>query len=121
MAITVRGLDENFDFKFGQGRAVYRTEDNAIRQNVKTRLQSFKFDWFLDEDANIDWLNILGQKNNKNTIIENVKVTTLNTDGVISVDNIEISDEKNRNLQIIVQFTTIYNKQFTEEESLNGN
>ena len=58
-------------------------------------MQSFKFDWLLDEDANIDWFNILGQKNNKNTIIENVKITTLNTDGVISVDNIEILDKKN--------------------------
>jgi len=121
LSITDRKLTDKNDWTFGAGRASYSTQQNAIRQNVKTRLQSFKFDWFLDEDANIDWFNILGQKNNKNTIIENVKVVTLNTDGVTSVDNIEITDEKNRNLQITVTFTTIYNTQFTEEVAINGN
>ena len=121
MAITARKLDSNNDWTFGQGRANYATEDTAIRQNVKTRLQSFMFDWFLDVDANIDWWNILGRKNNKQVILDNVKATTINTDGVTSVDNIEITNEANRVLQIQVTFTTIYSQQFTEEASINGN
>jgi hypothetical protein len=78
MAITVRKLDDNKDWTFGQGLANYQDKDNAIAQNVSTRLKSFMYDWFLDQQANIDWFNILGQKNNKQVILNVVKTTVLN-------------------------------------------
>ena len=123
MAITVRKLDNNKDWTFGQGLANYQDKDNAISQNVSTRLKSFMFDWFLDQQANIDWFNILGQKNNKQVILNVVKTTVLNTDGVISVSDILIldgTDTQSRMLQIQVNFTTIYNTFLEEEVTING-
>jgi hypothetical protein len=123
MAITVRKLDNNKDWTFGQGLANYQDKDNAIAQNVSTRLKSFMFDWFLDQQANIDWFNILGQKNNKQVILNVVKTTVLNTDGVISVSDILIldgTDTQSRMLQIQVNFTTIYNTFLEEEVTING-
>ena len=123
MAITVRKLDNNKDWTFGQGLANYQDKDNAIAQNVSTRLKSFMFDWFLDQQANIDWFNILGQKNNKQVILNVVKTTVLNTDGVISVSDILIldgTDAQSRMLQIQVNFTTIYNTFLEEEVTING-
>jgi hypothetical protein len=123
MAITVRKLDNNKDWTFGQGLANYQDKDNAIAQNVSTRLKSFMFDWFLDQQANIDWFNILGQKNNKQVILNVVKTTVLNTDGVISVSDILIldgTDMQSRMLQIQVNFTTIYNTFLEEEVTING-
>jgi hypothetical protein len=123
MAITVRKLDNNKDWTFGQGLANYQDKDNAIAQNVSTRLKSFMYDWFLDQQANIDWFNILGQKNNKQVILNVVKTTVLNTDGVISVSDILIldgTDTQSRMLQIQVNFTTIYNTFLEEEVTING-
>jgi hypothetical protein len=123
MAITVRKLDDNKDWTFGQGLANYQDKDNAIAQNVSTRLKSFMYDWFLDQQANIDWFNILGQKNNKQVILNVVKTTVLNTDGVISVSDILIldgTDTQSRMLQIQVNFTTIYNTFLEEEVTING-
>ena len=123
MAITVRKLDNNKYWTFGQGLANYQDKDNAIAQNVSTRLKSFMFDWFLDQQANIDWFNILGQKNNKQVILNVVKTTVLNTDGVISVSDILIldgTDTQSRMLQIQVNFTTIYNTFLEEEVTING-
>jgi hypothetical protein len=81
------------------------------------------YDWFLDQQANIDWFNILGQKNNKQVILNVVKTTVLNTDGVISVSDILIldgTDTQSRMLQIQVNFTTIYNTFLEEEVTING-
>jgi hypothetical protein len=107
--MQVRELDEDQDWKFGYGKANYIKDNNAILQNVQTRLKSFKNDWFLDQDANIDWFNILGQKDTKETIIKEVERVTLQTEGVTRINLIEITtDNKTRNAKINIDLDTIY-------------
>jgi len=118
MAIKVRKLDKNGDWTFGNGQANYIDKNNAIGQNVKTRLQSFKYDWFLDTDANIDWFNILGYKNNEQTIKDNILFTTLNTDGVTEVDDIIVTKSEDRELQLSVKFITIYNTELIVDANI---
>ncbi len=107
--MQVRELDENQDWKFGYGKANYIKDNNAILQNVQTRLKSFRNDWFLDQDANIDWFNILGQKDTQQTIIKEVERVSLQTEGVTRVNLIEIDvDGTTRNANINIDLDTIY-------------
>lgn len=114
-----RGLDKNHDWTFGNGLNNYKTGDDEIAQNVKTRLLSFQNDWYLDEGAEIDWLTLLGQKNNEASIRAEVERVTLETDGVIRVNRVEVT-VANRNASIIVEFDTINNENLTSEVSVNG-
>lgn len=107
--MQVRELDENQDWKFGYGKANYIKKNDAILQNVQTRLKSFKNDWFLDQDANIDWFNILGQKETKETIIKEVERVTLQTEGVTKINIIELTEDKEtRKATINIDLDTIY-------------
>lgn len=107
--MQVRQLNEDQDWMFGYGKANYLKDNDAILQNVQTRLKSFKNDWFLDQDANIDWFNILGQKETKETIVKEVERVTLQTDGVTRINLIELNENKEtRNATINIDLDTIY-------------
>lgn len=106
--MQVKRLDENGDWTFGNGQANYLKDNDAVLQNVTTRLKSFKNDWFLDGDANIDWFNILGSKSNKQTIISEVERVTLQTEGVTKINTIEIEELENRAAKILINLDTIY-------------
>lgn len=114
-----RGIDKNHDWTFGNGLNNYKTGDDEIAQNVKTRLLSFKNDWYLDEDAEIDWLTLLGQRNNEASIKAEVERVTLETYGVIRVNRVEVT-VANRNASITVEFDTINNENLISEVSVNG-
>lgn len=108
MAIKVRQLDKDGDRTFGKGTANYIDQDLGISQNIQTRLKSIQGDFFLDTNANIDWFNILGQKNNEDIIKSEVYRVAFNTDGVITVNSVSISTDELRNATINVSVDTIY-------------
>jgi len=114
-----RGLDINGDWQFGNGLNSYKNGDDEIAQNVKTRILSFENDWYLDEGAEIDWLTILGQRNNKKTIENEVRRVTMETDGVLRVNEVSIT-AANRTASIIVKYDSINNENLTSEVSING-
>ena len=58
-----RGIDDARDWFFGKGANDYVRNQNAIAQNINTRLGSVTGDCFFDARAGIDWFNLLGQKN----------------------------------------------------------
>jgi capsule polysaccharide export protein KpsE/RkpR len=113
--MSVRRIDSSGDWTFGQGKANYIRRDDEIRQNVVTRLKSFKFDWFLDTQANIDWFNILGQKSNQETIFREVERVVLNTFGVTEILRLELTRLTDRDATILIEFVTIYNTTFLNE------
>ena len=115
MAIKVRALDKNGDFSFGQGLANYINDDNAIIQNVKTRLKSLKNDFFLDSEANIAWFDILSQLNNQDLVINEIYRVTLGTDGVVQIIDISLINLEKRNATISVKFATINNTEILIE------
>lgn len=84
------------------------TSNDAVLQSVTTRIKSFKNNWYLDLDANIDWLNILATKNNLEEIVEEVKRVVNDTDGVIAIFDIK---PQINNRKLILEFTikTVYN------------
>lgn len=114
-----RGIDKELDWQFGNGINNYKTKDAEISQNVVTRILSFENDWYLDEGAEIDWLTLLGQRNNQKAIEQEVRRVTIETDGVLRVNEVSIT-VANRNATIIVQYDTINNENLTSEVAVNA-
>jgi len=108
--MRVRRVDDNGDWVFGKSSADYMSDSDAISQNVKTRIKSFKNDWFLDVEAEIDWFALLGAKGTKKEIEREVERVVLDTDGVTRVDYIEIIVDS-REATILLSYTNIYDKQ----------
>ena len=106
--MKVRRLTNDGDWSFGLGLANYARDNEAILQNVSTRIKSFKGDWFLDVEAGIDWFNLLGSKDTKELITKEIERVVLETEGVVRINKIEIIDIKDRKATIIVEFDTIF-------------
>lgn len=104
--MRVRRLNGH-DWTFGRGRADYVKDQAAIAQNIKTRLLSFKNDWFLDIDANIDWMNLLGQRGTEKIIENEVAGVILTTSGVVRINSLSLHN-KERRVIIEADITTIF-------------
>lgn len=114
--MRVSGLDEDGDWRFGRGLAVYISRSDAVRQNVVTRLRSFRTDFFLDVDANIDWIDLLGRKGTREEILRAVERVTLSTDGVTTINQLDIEVKTStRKATIMLTFGTIFDESITEE------
>jgi hypothetical protein len=114
--MTVRKL-VNSDWTFGGSSNDLIDGDDEIAQNVVTRLRSFKNDWFLDTEANIDWIKILGSRNNRKVIIKEVYRVTQNTEGVWKVPFVDVS-VAGRDATIKLTFLTVNSKEYKEEISI---
>lgn len=103
------GLTTNDDWTFGRGLASYKSRSDEVHQNIKTRLRSFKNDWFLDTDKEIDWLFLLGNRQTQDRIEAEVLRVTLTTFGVARVDKITVElVNSSRELNISLRVFTIY-------------
>lgn len=113
--MATRKLDKNFDWTFGKGRADYLHSSSEIAQNVVTRLRSFKFDWFLDTEANIAWLTILGMKKNQETVINEINRVLTETEGIKNILEVSIINIDKRKADIQIKYIDIYDNQVLEE------
>ena len=119
--MSVSALDKNLDWTFGSGRSNYYKDSEEIAQNVLTRLKSFKNDWFLDINAEIDWLNILSTKNNEQIIIDEVTRVTASTFGVRRVKSVSVlSVDLQRGAKIEVAYVDIFNNDISQDFELIG-
>lgn len=116
--MRVARLNKDGDWTFGRGRAGYIKRSDAIGQNVVTRLQSFTNDWYLDVDAGIDWLTLLGTRGvTTEQINDEVRRVVLATDGVLRIDELSTKlDRATRKVTITVTITTIYQEQLSLPE-----
>jgi len=105
--MRVSRLTADGDWVFGKGKASYKTQSQAVLQNIGTRLKSFIDDWFLDIEHGIDWITLFGSKGNKERIEREIEKTILQTDGVVAIINFTttITD---RNLSVSVKFIDVY-------------
>lgn len=108
--MSVSRLDSDGDWTFGQGLAGYISGSNEIKQNVVTRIKSFKNDWFLDTDAEIDWFNLLSNRNTEESTKAQLSKTVLDTIGVNTLDSLFFQiDRQERTAIIQLSYTDIYN------------
>lgn len=105
--MIVRALNADKDWQFGKGRNDYLSGNPAIAQLIRTRLLSFLGDCFFDLEAGIDWFNLLGGKN-QGALNFNIKSTILNTENVVSIEEVsQTYDSATRLYAPIYSVTTI--------------
>jgi len=118
--MSVSKLDANGDWTFGQQLAGYYTGTDEVKQNVLTRIKSFQRDWFMDQSAEIDWFNILSNRNTQEIAEQQISTTVINTRGVASLDEINIQiDRENRKANVSLTYTDIYENTRTIEAGVS--
>lgn len=119
--MRVRRLDNNHDWTFGQGFNNYAKESEAIAQCVKTRLWSFKGDWFLDLEHGLPYLETTGRQADLARLEMLIKREVLSVEGVerITAYSAEL-DNETRHLTINVSYLDIYGNEHTTG-GINGN
>lgn len=113
--MIVAGLDKNNDWTFGRGRAGYKKNADEVRQSCACRIKCFTNDWYLNISDGIDWYSLLGQRGTEGRILREVERRILTTQGVRSIEKLEILKRENRILTIGIRFTTIYDDTVSED------
>lgn len=107
-----RNIDEKGDWTFGKGRGNYASGAAALMLNVKTRLLSFNNDCFFDMDAGIDWWNLLGGKDRRQTAAAAQK-TILESYGVKEITNL-VPEMSGRGMKITASLKFIDGTELTD-------
>jgi len=106
--MIVRALDSNDDWTFGQSKANYLNYNPAIAQCIQTRVSSFIGNCYFDMAAGVDWFNFLAGSKSQLALELAVSAVILNTYGVIGVNQISVLLDRNRNISIVYNVTTIF-------------
>jgi hypothetical protein len=108
--VLTRRLDENWDMRFGHGLSDYAVDQEAVSQNVKTRLQLLRGEWFLDVDAGVPYLQEIMVKPADLQLAEAIiKQTIIETDGIDELRTFSMDFNRDtRVLFISATVTTIY-------------
>lgn len=106
--MSIRALDTNGDWTFGNGLLDYKVQQKEIEQDLTTKILSWKNDCFFDLDAGVDWTNYLGNYQTENEIKKSIVNIVNKTTGVVSLNSYEAFLNENRNLRILLNITTIY-------------
>jgi hypothetical protein len=116
--MRVRRNDSNNDWTFGRGRASYAATSESVAQRVKTRLQSFFKDWFLDLDHGLPWFARVEKPADLPRVEADVKRCILETPGVEALLAFDMTlDPDTRHMVINVAVRDIYG----EESQVNAN
>jgi len=103
-------------YRAGSGIAVLYDSD-AVLQTVKTRLLLHYEEWFLDLSEGLPWFTELLKHNPDFSLIESrISETIINTDGVESLENIQLAFTPTTRV-LIVNFTYIDVYGITQSES----
>lgn len=110
-AITASG-----DWRLGKGRAQYVAKAAAVRQNVVTRIRSFRNDWYADIRHGIDWITLLGERSNQDAVLREVERIVLETPGVGVIERLRLTGtDGNRRATIELRFNTLFDEAFDEQ------
>lgn len=107
--IRSRALGENNEPQWGQGRANYISDQDAVGQNIRTRLLLFKNEWWSDrEDGTPWWQGILGTSSKGLQAINLIlQSRILATPFVTGIQNLQSSiDTSKRSLNFFCEVQT---------------
>ncbi len=117
-----RALGTDNDWTFGKGKENYLFGQDAIAQNVRTRLLSFLNDCFFDMNAGVDWFTYFGTPNTSQEIILKSRAVILQSYGVVSVNSVNLTvDRVTRGCLLTYNINTIYTINFTENLQVTAN
>lgn len=104
--MIIRGLDEDGDWVLGIGINAYKTLNDAVAQNVQTKILEWKNDCFSNNLAGIDWLNRIGF-NDLARLRSDIYVLILQSENVVGVNELSVS-LNNRTVIINYDIQTVY-------------
>ena len=113
--MIIRSLDYTGDWQFGNGKSSYADTNNAIAENISTRLKSFLNDCFFDMNAGIDWITYLGTPGRQDELNLKIKAVILLSFGVINVVSISTSMNRGkRSFNVSYTINTIYSTSYQQ-------
>lgn len=106
----VRAIDSTGDWTFGAGLSNYRSNLEAVEQNIKTRLQSFLGNCFFAMQDGVNWYLYLGSKGNNNALQASVSIAAvlLNTEDVVGILQLSFDISNTRSFSVSYQVQTVY-------------
>jgi hypothetical protein len=116
--VAIRSLDENGDWEFGKGRQSFKTEQEALKLIIRTRLREWKFDCFFANNNGVDWKNRLSNKNQKRLLDNELRKIIANSTGVVKILKFESSLDSERMYKATFDIQTIYSSVIRIEQSL---
>lgn len=116
--MIIRSLDAAHDWTYGKGRNNYLSQNDAIAENIDTRLLCFLGDCFFDVTAGIDWFTYLGGKDQVGLQLAIASVI-LNSYGVTALVELSLNlDPAVRLLSINYEINTIYSGQQNQSATI---
>ena len=104
---SIRALDSDGDWDFGKGKSSYKRDQNAILQDVDTKLNEWLGDCFFAQNSGIDWKTRLSKTNQKNLLDNEIRRLIVAVVGVLKINSFS-SDLTNRDYSANFNITTIY-------------
>lgn len=118
--MLIRQIDDNNDWTFGKGRNNYVRNNDAVVQNVNTRLGMFLGDCFFDLGNGIDWFNALGEKDQLALNLF-ISAVILNTSNVTGLQQLAVDLTPSRDLTVRYKVQSSYSTTTgTFQFNLNG-
>jgi hypothetical protein len=114
--ITVRRLDSNGDYTFGQGLADYISDTEAVAQIIKTRLLLFVGEWWLNLNDGLPlWQSILSASGaNVQSITLLIQDRILGTPNVVDITSLSTNfDSIQRAYSFTASVTTTFSTSIT--------
>ena len=116
--MSVAGVTKDGDWIFGRGKASYKSKSDEIKQRVVTRLRLFTNDWFLDTSSGSPWTELFTSRTSEKKILQAVERSVMLTDGIRSLDSLELIKVEDRHATIHLSYTDVFNNKFTETVAL---
>ena len=104
-------LRDGNDIQIVDGDLKVIENSQSVVQLVRERLQSFAFEWFLDEDGLPYFQDLFGKIEDVEYAKTLISSTISSTEGVASVDRLNLLfDTDTRELMVEADITTVYNE-----------
>ncbi len=106
--MIIRGLDNGGDWVFGNGLNAYKVQQDAIMQNIQTKILEWVGDCFFNQLAGIDWINRFGF-NQKEVLRQELTSLILSCYGVVNLIELNV-DLQDRNFTTQYSIETIFSQ-----------
>ena len=108
--MRIRRNDSNNDWCFGSSQADFLVDNNlGVAQNIKTKLQEWKNDFFGNLQAGIDWRVRLGLKGQRKELDADIKKVITSIKEVMALTKYE-SYYNDREYTVTLECYTIYSE-----------
>ena len=118
--MIIRKVDTDNDWRFGKGNSDYARDEQALEENLKTRLQSWVGDCFFALNDGIDW-NARMDVGQQAALTEECRNLILQTEGIVGINAILIEFEPGTRAAVITyNVDTVFSQSFQRQIQLSS-